>query len=199
MSTVVIGVGNPLMGDDGVGLEALRRLASRWHLPDEVEVIDGGTWGMNLLHLIEEADGVVLLDAIRAGEAPGTVVRLDRDDLPRMFVHKISPHQIDLQEVLALAELRGGLPERMVALGIEPERVELGVELSGAVRRSLGELDSTVSGLLSEWGHRLEPAMSPIEEGRVEWRPSRAFVGAHPDGSGHGAAPAALGEDPCTS
>jgi hydrogenase maturation protease len=198
MSTVVIGVGNPLMGDDGVGLEALRRLTSRWRLPEEVEVIDGGTWGMNLLHLIEGAEGVVLLDAIRAGDAPGTLVRLDRDELPRMFVHKISPHQIDLQEVLALAELRGGLPERMVALGIEPERVELGVELSATVRGSLGELDTAVVDLLSDWGHRLEPTTAHLEESSGEWTPARAFAGAGGDGPLEGA-PAVRREDSCTS
>jgi hydrogenase maturation protease len=179
MNTAVIGVGNPLMGDDGVGLEALRRLEARWHLPPEVETVDGGTWGMNLLHVIEGADAVVLLDAIRAGESPGTVVRLDRDQLPRMFVHKISPHQIDLQEVLALAELRGGLPERMVALGVEPERIELGVELSATVRASMDELESVLTELLADWGHVMDPAAASTE-GRVlrEWTPARRFAGS---------------------
>jgi hydrogenase maturation protease len=153
---------------------------------------------MNVLHLIEEADGVILLDAIRAGGAPGTVVRLDRDELPRMFVHKISPHQIDLQEVLALAELRGGLPERMVALGVEPERVELGVELSETVFGSLDQLDDAVTSLLSDWGHRLEPKAAPPVETRAEWTPARAFAGAAGEGRTDGVS-AVAGGDPCTS
>lgn len=179
MTTSVIGVGNPLMGDDGAGLEAMRRLEARWRLPADVQTVDGGTWGMNLLHVMEEADAVILLDAIRAGESPGTVVRLDRDELPRMFVHKISPHQIDLQEVLALAELRGGLPERMVALGVEPERIELGVELSGTVRASMDALESVLIELLADWGHALDPAEAS-KEGAVarEWTPARRFAGS---------------------
>ena len=74
--TVVLGLGNPLMGDDGLGLAVLGRLRDEWDLPGTVELVDGGTWGMNLLPLIEDAPELVLIDAIRAGAPAGTVLEL---------------------------------------------------------------------------------------------------------------------------
>ena len=116
-NALVLGLGDPIMGDDGLGLAALARLARDWDLPPSVSLVDGGTWGMNLLPQIETADQLILLDAIRAGTPPGTLVVIERDELPRYFSLKISPHQIDLREVLGLAELRGTLPAAAVAIG----------------------------------------------------------------------------------
>ena len=152
--TLVLGLGNPLMGDDGVGVAAVARLREEFELPDEVCLTDGGTWGMNLLPLIEAADELVLIDAIRIGAAPGAPVRVERDALPRYFAHKISPHQIDLREVLALAEWRGTLPRSLVALGVEPERVEMTTTLSPPVDRALDGLVERVATRLEAMGHR---------------------------------------------
>jgi hydrogenase maturation protease len=133
---VILGVGNPLLGDDGTGLALLGRLG-RAELPPAAVLVDGGTWGMNLLPVIEDASHLILLDAIRTGAPPGTPVTLQREDVPRYLAHKLSPHQIDLKEVLALAELRGTLPEYLVAIGVEPEQVDWGMALSGPVAASL--------------------------------------------------------------
>lgn len=142
--TVVIGLGNPLMADDGVGLAALAALRDGDDLGPAVELVDGGTWGMNLLPILETASRVILLDAIRTGAAPGTLVELSREELPRGLAHKLSPHQIDLREVLALGELRGTLPGRMVAIGLEPAVVEMSTELSPAVAAALPALVARV-------------------------------------------------------
>jgi len=147
---LVIGLGNPLMGDDGIGLAALERLAASGAVPRGVELVDGGTWGMNLLHRIESADAVILLDAIQAGTAPGTVVELEGDAVPRRLAHKLSPHQIDLAEVLAIAALRGALPPRLIALGIEPGVVEMSSRLSPAVEAALPRLLERVIERLAE-------------------------------------------------
>ena len=163
MSTVLLGVGNPLMGDDGIGLEALRRLQARWVLPPGVEALDGGTWGMNLLHTLEGADRVLILDAIRSRSDPGTITVLEKEELPRLFSHKLSPHQIDLQEVLALADLRGGLPADVVAMGIEPARVELGLGLSEPVEASMERLETRVRQRLESWGSKPERRASAEE------------------------------------
>ena len=152
--TLVIGLGNPLMGDDGAGVAALERLRGSWELPDEVELVDGGTWGMNLLPIIESAERLILLDAIRTGAAPGTLTVLERAELPRYFSLKLSPHQIDLREVLALAELRGALPLDLVALGIEPARVEMGVSLSPPVEAAMPKLVDLALDRLEQAGHR---------------------------------------------
>lgn len=154
--TVVIGVGNPLMGDDGIGLAALERLRA-WEFEPFVELVDGGTWGMNLLRFVEEARRLLILDAIEAGQTPGTPVTLEGDEIPRFLSTKLSPHQIELREVLALAELRATLPEETVALGLQPGPIEMSEQLSPEVEARLGELVERCVERLRGWGHRAVP------------------------------------------
>lgn len=151
--TVVIGLGNPLMGDDGFGLAALRRLEENWYLED-VELVDGATWGMSLLPLIEDADRVILLDAVDAGVEPGAVVALERDRLPVYLTRKLSPHQVDLQDVFAAAALRGRLPEDTVVIGVQPESVVLSLDLTPAVANATRAAASIAVARLRRWGHR---------------------------------------------
>jgi len=161
-STVVLGLGNPLMGDDGLGLAVLDRLREEWDIPDAVELVDGGTWGMTLLPLIEDADRLVLIDAIRTGALAGTVVAVEREHLPRYFAHKLSPHQIDLKEVLALAELRGTLPAETVAIGAEPGEVVLSTELTASLEEAVEPVLLAVVARLASWGHECRRRMVPL-------------------------------------
>lgn len=154
-ATLVLGLGNPLMGDDGLGLAALDRLGARWQLPADVRLLDGGTAGLQLLPDIEDAERLVLLDAIEAGEPPGTLVVLEREELPRYFAHKLSPHEVALREVLALAELRGRLPAELVAIGLQPGPLTLGPGLSAPVRGGVDRMLDAVVARLKRWGHHL--------------------------------------------
>lgn len=156
--TVVIGLGSPLMGDDGLGIVALNRLRDEWSFEPYVELVDGGTWGMNLLHVIEGANAVLLIDAITLnGTLPGRVVTIERERLPRFLATKLSPHQIDLKEVLALAEFRGTLPPRTVAIGQQPARVELSAELSPQVLEQMDALLEEIVARLEAWGYAAVP------------------------------------------
>ena len=157
-ATLVIGLGNPLMGDDGLGLAALERLSSQWALPSGVKLIDGGTWGLNLLPLIEAADQVLFLDAVDAGRQPGAPVELAGDQLPGRLGLKLSSHQIELREVLALARLRDTLPSTMVCLGLQPASIELRHGLSPVIQERLDGLVRAVVARLESWGHRPAPA-----------------------------------------
>jgi hydrogenase maturation protease len=150
--SAVIGLGNPLMGDDGFGLVALARLRE-WDL-DGVELADGGTWGMSLLPLVEDSDRLLLVDAITAGSQPGDVVVLERERLPIYLQRKLSPHQVDLSDVLAAAEWRGRLPAETVAIGVEPLSVELRYNLSPVVDRAVDAAVDAVIARLEQWGHR---------------------------------------------
>jgi hydrogenase maturation protease len=162
-TTLVIGLGNPLMTDDGVGIVALERLRAGWAMGSDVTLVDGGTWGMNLLPMIEDTRRLVLIDAIRAGGAPGSLVTLERDQLPRYFAHKLSPHQIDLKEVLALAELRGTLPPEIVAIGVEPADADhMGTELTEVVARRVDDLACAVAARLRALGHECLPLTTAI-------------------------------------
>ncbi len=155
--TLVLGLGNPLMGDDGVGLVALNALCDRVFEP-RVTLIDGGTWGMNLLPLIEAAQRVLFLDAINVGAEPGELIVLERSQIPRGLGTKLSPHQIDLREVLAVCELRGSFPEHVAALGLQPDLVDMSLQLSPAVRAGLPRLVEAATVRLAAWGHLQVPA-----------------------------------------
>lgn len=151
--TLVLALGNPLMGDDGFGLRVLERLRERCREHPALLLADGGTWGMNLLPDIESAGRLLLIDAVNVGETPGTLVRLERHDLPRFFALKISPHQVDMKEVLALAELRGTLPEDTVAIGVQPASVELRHGLSTEVEARIEQTVEAILRQLAAWGH----------------------------------------------
>ncbi|GMV08188.1 MAG: peptidase M52 [Gemmatimonadota bacterium] len=156
--TVVLGVGSPLMGDDGVGVAAVELLRRALGPVEGVDLLDGGTWGMQLLPAIEDAECLLVLDAIHDGQAPGTVVRLEKEELPRLLYQKVSPHQIDLREVFAVAELKGRFPARAVALGVQPQVVELRDGLSPPVEAALPVLLDAALRQLRAWGHEvLEP------------------------------------------
>jgi hydrogenase maturation protease len=141
------------MGDDGFGLAVLARLGERWELPEDVELVDGGTWGMTLLPTIEDSDHVLFIDAINTGSAPGTVAVIEREQLPKYFMLKLSPHQIDIREVLAACELRGTLPEVTVAYGAQPDVIDMSTELSPALAARVDEVADLVGERLGRLGH----------------------------------------------
>lgn len=145
------------MGDDGLGVEVVETLSGRWSDSPSLQFLDGGVWGMRLLPHIEDAARLLVVDAIRAGREPGTLVRLERNEIPRHLRGKLSTHQIDLGEVFAVAELRGTFPAEVVALGIEPARVEAYEAISDPVRAMVPRLIEAVERQLADWGHVLEP------------------------------------------
>ena len=153
----VIGLGNALMGDDGLGIAALERLRDEWTIAPAVALVDGGTLGLGLLPAIESAGRLLLIDAIDRGMPAGTEVVLDREEIPRVLALKVSPHQIALSEALALAELRGTLPVQTVAIGLQPERIELSTSLSPRLERRLDRLVDLVVARLERWGCRCTP------------------------------------------
>jgi hydrogenase maturation protease len=106
-------------------------------LPPEVEVVDGGVSGMELLDYVAGVDHLIIIDAIRAGQGAGEVVRLTDDQIPKVFRLKLSPHHVGLSDVFAAARLTGEEPKTMVALGVEPVSLELSMELTPDVAEKL--------------------------------------------------------------
>ena len=135
--TLVLGLGNPLMGDDGLGIAALARLEWEWRLPDGVRAVDGGTLGLALLPLLEEASSALILDAVDMGRPPGTLSVVQGAALPLALRQRMSCHEGGVPEILALCDLRGRLPFRLMVMGLQPRRVGLGQELSDEVARGL--------------------------------------------------------------
>jgi hydrogenase maturation protease len=147
-NTLILGVGNPLYGDDAVGVWAAQTLLSRADLPPQVTVVDGGTDGIGLIPLMEAYDRVILVDAIPMDEPPGTIRRLTWADI-RLRGHgrTLSLHQSDLTEALLLAEALDCLPPVLVIYGIQPHNIGWDQPLSLEVQRALPGL---VAALIEE-------------------------------------------------
>lgn len=149
---IILGIGNLLNRDEGVGIHAVRALQAQNTLDAEWEILDGGTLGLNLLPLVEEASHLIVLDAIDARREPGTLIELPREQVPLFSAVKMSQHQLSFQEVLGLAQVRGCLPEHLVLLGIQPADLSIGVELSPIVARALPLLLARVEQLAHTMG-----------------------------------------------
>jgi hydrogenase maturation protease len=154
---LVLGVGNTLLSDEGVGVRAVEALTQRWALPPEVEVVDGGTAGMDLLDIFADRSHVIIVDAVRTGGPPGTVIRLEGDQVPALFGTRISPHQLGLSDVLAALQILEMSPRSLVVLGIEPASLDLGLELSPRLAACLDTLVDQVLGELRTLGLEATP------------------------------------------
>lgn len=156
MKAVVLGIGNTILSDEGVGVRAAEALLERFDPPENVEVIDGGTAGMELLEPLSNLDLLVVLDAVKRGQPPGSVVKLAGAEVPVFFRSKLSPHQISICDVLASLEFIGDKPKDMVLIGVEPESLELGLELTPSVAARVQEMVNVAVAELAARGIRLQ-------------------------------------------
>lgn len=137
---LILGLGNVLLGDDGLGVAAVRQLLAEYEPPEGVQVLDGGTLGLSLLPHLEDAERAILVDAI-ADDAPvASLVRLEGEDVAPAVAARLSPHQIGVSDLLEGARWLGRSPRIVLLLGLVPGSIELGLERSAAVEASLPDL-----------------------------------------------------------
>lgn len=162
---VVLGLGNLLWADEGFGVRCAEALYAGHSLPDNVEVIDGGTQGLLLLPYVEAADCLLILDAIDFGLPPATLRVFHDDAVPAyLTAKKMSLHQTGFSEVLALAELKGALPTAITLIGVQPAELEdYGGSLSPAVRAQLPAALDMALQTLAAWG-----VAAPARSGQSE-------------------------------
>jgi hydrogenase maturation protease len=138
---VILGVGNILLRDEGVGVRVVERLEKDFTFPENVRIVDGGTQGLWLMSTIQESDHLIVVDAVLGRGEPGTLYRLEKDDLPKGLRAKQSAHDSDLVEALNLCELLGSGPKSVTVIGIEPENIQpYGLELTEKVAAKVDEL-----------------------------------------------------------
>jgi len=150
---LVLGMGNILLEDEGLGIRALEVLQRDYDFPSGVELLDGGTTGMGLLDDISGREHLLVLDAVQTGEAPGTLVAMRGTDVPVYFGIRVTPHQLGLADVLATLELSGEQPGSVTVLGLVPESLELTLELSGLIRSKLDDLVTATVSELARLGY----------------------------------------------
>ncbi|MBI9090316.1 MAG: HyaD/HybD family hydrogenase maturation endopeptidase [Desulfobacterium sp.] len=130
---LVLGVGNILLMDEGIGVHAVHELMKEtW--PEDVDFIDGGTFTQDIFYLFQEYEIILVLDIVKAGKEPGTIYRLGEDDLRKDESQTLSLHDIDLLDSLSMTELMGHKPELHV-LGIEPEKIDWDMELTPTLKK----------------------------------------------------------------
>lgn len=138
MSILVLGVGNILLTDEAIGVRIVEALEQRYHLPDNVEVLDGGTAGMELLGAMANRDHLIIADAIVSRKnAPGTVLCLRDDEVPTLFRNKISPHQLGLSDVLSALRFTDEFPKKLTLIGVIPDSLEPHIGMTPVVQASL--------------------------------------------------------------
>ena len=126
----ILGVGNLLFRDEGLGIHVIERLETGFVFPDQVSLVDGGTLGLSLLGVVTAADDLIIVDAIRKGGEPGTLYRMGGDDVPYRVLAKNSLHQVDLLETMTLCHVLDRFPE-IIIIGVEPADIEsMGIELT---------------------------------------------------------------------
>jgi hydrogenase maturation protease len=160
MRVVVLGVGNILLSDEGVGVRAIEDLGRTYALPPEVELIDGGTSSMELLDDLANSDLLIIADCVRAGRPPGHLLRLVDDEIPALFRTKLSPHQVGLPEVLATLVITNEAPRRTVLFGVEPESLATGMGLTATVAATLPRLVTALAREITDAGLGISPRPS---------------------------------------
>ena len=181
---VVLGLGNRLRRDEGLGICALERLYQRYILPHGVQLVDGGVLGFELLSYVEEAPRLLVLDAALTGGAPGELLRFEDEQAPTYFGIGGSARDMGLSDLLDLAERQGRRPASVVILGMQPGSIELGWGLSSAVALRLDALADAAARQLTAWGyatHTRQQAVATDEAAREAVR--RAIDGEE---TGHG-------------
>ncbi|HKC95977.1 MAG TPA: HyaD/HybD family hydrogenase maturation endopeptidase [Nitrospira sp.] len=151
-TVVVLGVGNTLMQDDGVGVWAVRAFAEAYDLPPSIRPVDGGMAGLRWLSILDGAEHVIIVDAVIGNGVPGTVYHLEAGALPKPRGMLMSAHEIGITEVLSAAELLGMHP-RIRIVGVQPDVYQqVGLELTPSVRAALPRVTSAIVEELSEIG-----------------------------------------------
>ncbi len=163
---LVLGIGNVLWADEGFGVRCAEMLQRRFEFAPNVQLIDGGTQGLYLIQHVQSADYLLIFDAVDYGMAPGTLKLVQNDEVPKyMGAKKMSLHQTGFQEVLALAELTGRYPEKVVLIGCQPEEIEdYGGSLRSLIKKAIEPALQQALVFLQAWGAAPAIRTTPLSE-----------------------------------
>lgn len=168
MNCLILGVGNLLLSDEAVGVRIVEALAREYRFAPGIELLDGGTAGMELLEAMASRDHIIVADAVLSGNPPGTVITLEDEEIPALFGRKISPHQLGLADVLSALQLTDEFPKKLTLVGIEPGSLEPRIGLTPVVEAAMGEAKGRILALLTELGCPAIP-LTDVER-EAAWR-----------------------------
>jgi hydrogenase maturation protease len=153
LSTLLLGLGNVLMKDERLGVHVVNTIREKFDCPPELEIIDGGTLGLDLLPLFERFDRIVIVDAVNFGREPGYIGVLEDDQIPAVIFSKLSVHQIGLADLISVAKLKGVMPSKVCVIGMQPSSIDftLGLEMSDVVNANIDKVIDVTIDKLKEW------------------------------------------------
>lgn len=155
-NTLLLGIGNIFLGDEAIGVRIIEAIEKRFDIPAGLDVIDGGTSGMEMLQDMANRDHLIVVDAVSSQKhAPGAVVLLKDEQVPVMFTTKISPHQLGLSDVLSALTMTDEFPKKLTLVGVVPESLEFNQSLSETVQNAFDKALDQVLTLLKEDGYEL--------------------------------------------
>lgn len=158
MQVLIYGAGNLILSDEGFGVHFVRYLEEKYVIPENVELYDGGTLGIMVHFKFEEADKVILVDVVDVQAEPGDIFRFDREDIMlKKIPVKMSPHQIGLQEMLLICEMRDAPKPDLTFYGIKAGSLEPGVALSAPLEAGLAKVAALVIEELKQAGVEITP------------------------------------------
>lgn len=147
----ILGVGNTLLQDEGFGVRVIEEMTRRFSFPAHVQVLDGGTLGMELLRFLKGSEKLIIVDAIVGGEPPGTVYQFNNDQVKAYFKEKVSAHELGIQDVLAVMEVLDEPISEMAVLGVQPASLEVSLELTPVVSSRIEDVIARVIAQLKQW------------------------------------------------
>lgn len=173
---LIIGMGNVLMQDEGVGVRAVEELENQYIIPAGVKVVDGGTAGMELFEPIRDCDQLIVADAVNTGGAYGTLTRIVNDQIPAFFQTKLSNHQLGLSDLLGLLKLKGEMPDHVAIIGMVPHSLEQKLGLTAEAEAGLDAMVEMLVAELKNLGVTLEKRKERLVG---HWKKEAEYEAAH--------------------
>jgi len=164
-NTLVLGIGNILWADEGFGVRAVEEFHRRYATPDDVVIMDGGTQGLYLVQYVQEADKLLVFDAVDYGLEPGEMIVVTGDEVPKFTgAKKMSLHQTGFQEVLSAADFTGHYPKELALIGVQALDLEnWGGSLTGLVKSKVDETLGLAVQQLRDWGIEVMERDAPLD------------------------------------
>ena len=155
---VLLGVGNILLTDEGFGVHVVNQLREDYVFNPPITIIDGGTMGMELLSYMRGMTKLLLVDAINGGNSPGTIYEFPHEEMNNYFTDAISVHEVGMQDILRIRALQDDPLEDAVVIGVEPESLELGLDLSETTQGAVKEVKERILAVLASWNVTATPS-----------------------------------------
>ncbi|PJG83679.1 HyaD/HybD family hydrogenase maturation endopeptidase [Caviibacterium pharyngocola] len=152
MKPLILGVGNILLSDEGIGVYAVQALEKDPIFSPHFDIVDGGTCGMELLDIMANRDHIIIVDAVLANKTPGEIIVLYDEQVPTFFSRKISPHQLGICDVLSALKLTDEFPRNLCLIGIQPESFEPAIGLSALLQQRLPDIRTQIIEQLRQYG-----------------------------------------------